>query len=61
MAWLNVVMLLVATPFGWVAGLLSGVDRRLPFALVVVLFILGGIVTLMASRRAQHDQATAGA
>ncbi|MCU0520976.1 MAG: MFS transporter [Anaerolineae bacterium] len=61
MAWLNVAMLVAATPFGWLAGVLSGVDRRLPFVLVVVLFLLGGVVTLMASRRAQHDQAMAGA
>jgi len=61
MAWLNVVMLLVATPFGWLAGLLSGVGRRLPFVLVVGLFVAGGIVTLMASRQAERDRANAAA
>jgi len=61
MAWLNVVMLLVATPFGWLAGLLSGVGRRLPFVLVVGLFVVGGIVTLMASRQAERDRANAAA
>jgi len=60
-AWLNVVMLLVATPFGWLAGLLSGVERRLPFVLVVGLFVIGGVVTLMASRQAEREQANAAA
>lgn len=35
-----------STPFGYVAGLLSSLDRRLPFCFATVLFILSAIVML---------------
>ncbi|MGC9523096.1 MAG: MFS transporter [Anaerolineae bacterium] len=51
-ALLNVTMLLGASPFGWIAGQLSAVNRRLPFVLVTVLFALAAAVVYLADRRA---------
>ena len=52
MALLNLMVVVGATPFGWIAGQLSLVNRRLPFVLVLALLILGGFVALL-SRRVQ--------
>ena len=56
MAWLNAIVLLVATPFGWLAGQLSTLNRRYPFVLVVALFVIGGVVTYAASRGAHRTE-----
>jgi len=37
-----VLLILATTPFGWIAGQLSAIDRALPFALLMVLFVIGG-------------------
>lgn len=57
-ALLTVIVVLGATPFGWIAGQLSAIDRRLPFVLVVVLFALGGVVTLLGMRAAHRATTT---
>ena len=44
---LTVVMLGVASPFGIIIGRLSGIDRRIPFAVCVGLFLLMGIIVSM--------------
>lgn len=36
---LYTVILLVSSPFGWISGILSGIDRRLPFTLMTVLLL----------------------
>ena len=41
----NVLMLAVATPFGWIAGVLSEVQAALPFVLLGVM-LLGGVAVL---------------
>lgn len=44
---INVAVLIVSSPFGLIAGLLSDMDRRLPFVLnMVILFIIMVVVTL---------------
>ncbi len=58
MAILYVVILLLTSPFGWVAGQLSEVNRRLPFILNVVLFAAGALLTYVASRRVKGDRAS---
>lgn len=37
-----VAMILFTSPFGWIAGQLSALDRALPFALNMGLFVIGG-------------------
>ena len=50
MALLNVAVLLIASPFGWIAGQLSAVDRRWPFLLTVGLLVLAGALVVQARR-----------
>ena len=45
-------MMLVATsPFGWIAGQMSEMNRSLPFILNMVLFALGALLSLLARSR----------
>jgi MFS family permease len=46
----NVAMLAVASPFGWIAGLLSERSRLFPFFFIVVLAFVGGLLVLWTSR-----------
>lgn len=48
-AMLYVVVMALSTPFGWIAGVLSGIDHRLPFAMNIVLLAIGILLTLFAS------------
>jgi MFS family permease len=48
MALLNVMVLVLASPFGWIAGQLSTVNRRLPFVLSVGLFAVGGVLVYIS-------------
>lgn len=52
MALLNLAVILGSSPFGWIGGELSALNRRLPFVLVTVIFVLSGLLTLLASRAA---------
>jgi len=44
MSLLTVIMLGVSSPFGFVIGLLSGINRQIPFIVCVGLFILMGVI-----------------
>ena len=46
---LFVIVITLTSPFGYVAGILSGVDHRFPFAMNILLLILGIILTYFAS------------
>ena len=50
MAILYMGMISLTSPFGWIAGELSQMNRALPFVLNVFLFIIGGGLVLLASR-----------
>jgi len=50
MALLNVAVLLVTSPFGWIAGRLSTLDRRWPFVLTTGLLVLAGALVVQVSR-----------
>jgi MFS family permease len=50
---LYVIVLAMTSPFGWIAGTLSSIDRRLPFMLNITLLFLGIILTYLASRSAK--------
>lgn len=53
-------VMLVAAPFGWVAGRLSETDRSLPFVLTAVLLVLGLLLTLRAPDTAAQDPGSQG-
>lgn len=57
MALLNAAVLLVTSPFGWIAGRLSTLDRRWPFVLATGLFVLAGFVVVQANRAAKQRKA----
>ena len=58
MALLYMVVIGCTSPFGWIAGEISGINRNLPFILNIVLFIVGGILAYVASRRSYEDMPT---
>ncbi len=55
MAIIWVVIILLTSPFGWLAGFLSEISRTLPFVMNICLFFLGGVFTYLASQRAVQD------
>ncbi len=50
MAILYMVVILITSPFGWIAGQVSELNRNLPFVLNIGLFILGGLLAYVASQ-----------
>jgi MFS family permease len=61
MAILYVIVILLTSPFGWIAGQLSEVNRRLPFALNIALFGAGVLLTYLAGRQERAPARAAGA
>ena len=49
-AMVYVALILVISPFGWIAGQLSSIDRALPFALNMGLFIIGAALVWWIGR-----------
>ncbi len=45
-----VILIVLTSPFGWVAGQLSAIDRALPFALNMSLFALGIVIVWFIGR-----------
>ncbi|MBN1877992.1 MAG: MFS transporter [Anaerolineae bacterium] len=54
MAILYVIVILCTSPFGWIAGQLSEINRRLPFGLNIVLFGTGILLAYIALRRTER-------
>jgi ribose/xylose/arabinose/galactoside ABC-type transport system permease subunit len=54
MAILQMVTMFVSAPFGWIAGVLSGYSRNLPFVLTMVLLFAGILLTLWYYRKARE-------
>src|SRR6185436_7723674 len=50
---LYVGIILITSPFGWIAGTLSGLDKNLPFVLNIALFGAGAILAYLAGNAAQ--------
>jgi len=44
-------LILFTSPFGWIAGQLSAIDRSLPFALNMVVFVIGAVLVWWIDRR----------
>jgi Na+/melibiose symporter-like transporter len=57
MAILYVVVLACTSPFGWIAGQASQLNRNLPFVINIVLFTLGALLAYIASKRVAHTHA----
>jgi MFS family permease len=49
-AMVYVALIVIISPFGWIAGQLSAMDRALPFALNTILFALGMVLVWFISR-----------
>jgi MFS family permease len=56
---LYVGVIVLSSPFGWIAGNLSQVDKALPLVLNAVLFALGAALAFFAGREAEKSQAWA--
>ena len=55
MAILWVMVLVFTSPFGWIGGQMSEINRRLPFVLNIVLFGIGALLTHLASRSVNSE------
>ncbi|HEY3342209.1 MAG TPA: hypothetical protein VGK81_09335, partial [Anaerolineae bacterium] len=56
MAILSVIMLVFTSPFGWIGGQLSQINRSLPFMLNIVLFAASALLAFIATRYISHNQ-----
>lgn len=59
---LYVGIILLTSPFGWIAGVLSTLDKNLPFVLNIILFAAGALLAYLAGRASMRSfaaQATA--
>jgi MFS family permease len=46
-------IILITSPFGWIAGNLSAIDKVLPFILNIALFSIGSVLAYLAGNAAQ--------
>jgi hypothetical protein len=51
---LYVGVILLSSPFGWIAGTLSGIDKNLPFILNIGLFTCGALLAYLAGQASQR-------
>jgi MFS family permease len=56
MAILYTVVLMVTSPFGWIAGRISELDRRLPFVLLGVLVGIGILLVWLGARQSAQSK-----
>ena len=54
---LAVVIILITSPFGWIAGNLSELDKALPFVLTIALFAIGAVLAYIAGNASQKSAA----
>ena len=52
---MSVMMLAITSPFGWITGKLSEINRILPFVLNIILYVACAVLVLFSSPLAQHD------
>lgn len=53
---LYVIVILFTSPFGWIAGNLSAMNKNLPFYLNIILFVIGTILAYFAGRMSQRKE-----
>jgi MFS family permease len=51
---LYVGIILLTSPFGWIAGTLSEINKNLPFTLNIFLFIIGALLAYLAGKASQE-------
>jgi MFS family permease/uncharacterized membrane protein YeaQ/YmgE (transglycosylase-associated protein family) len=51
---LYVIVILLTSPFGWIAGTLSSANKDAPFILNIVLYIAGAVLAYLAGRASQR-------
>lgn len=56
---LYVVVISLTSPFGWIAGMLSSIDRALPFYLSIALMVVGAFLTWRAARLSERMEVSA--
>jgi len=56
MALLFLIVLILSTPFGWIAGQLSEINRILPFVLTISLALIGSVLVVLAARQAAKEE-----
>jgi DHA1 family tetracycline resistance protein-like MFS transporter len=57
---LYVGIILLTSPFGWIAGTFSGINKDLPFILNIILFAAGAVLAYVAGSRKSPAAAAAG-
>jgi MFS family permease len=57
MAILYVIVIALTSPFGYIAGILSGIDRRLPFLMNIALLFIGITITYITNSVASRRKA----
>lgn len=50
---LYVIVILLSSPFGWIGGQLSSMNKILPFVLNIALFLIGAVLAIFAARLAK--------
>jgi uncharacterized membrane protein YeaQ/YmgE (transglycosylase-associated protein family) len=50
MALLFLIVIIISTPFGWIAGQLSEINRILPFVMNISLYLIGAVLVVLAAR-----------
>lgn len=58
-AMMYVSVMALSSPFGWIAGLLSEADKRLPFIMNIVLLAIGILLTILAAGASRKTAAVA--
>ncbi len=56
---LYMIVICFTSPFGWIAGTLSELNRALPFALNIAMMVVGGLLVFLASRQPEQNAQTA--
>jgi MFS family permease len=59
MGLLYLAVLAISTPFGWIAGRLSAINRDLPFLMNICLYLIGGVMVYLAARQHTKEDAAA--
>ncbi|MBN1582167.1 MAG: MFS transporter [Anaerolineae bacterium] len=57
MAIVYMVVIVFTSPFGWIAGRISEINRSLPFVLTISLFAIGGLFTYLTGRLQKEKSA----
>ena len=54
MALIYVIVIMFTSPFGWIGGVLSEMNRNLPFVLNISFYVMGAVLTILAARHSMN-------